>query len=312
VLMVASHRVGEATMSTDPLNIPGIPGSEPEPPHRNARLWVELLVAVVLAVAFGLLGIGFVINAAGAQHHHGASRGGQAVLAVVSLALMILCSRWALSVEHRLRRGQPVAQAFEAKHVTPAPAEAKPVTPARKARVARPGARGRRRYGPVGTSVILGIFVAGAVGFLVGAISSHSQAVRSSYVQHHGTSANAIVDSVVNTEHCSKNGCNYTAAILVTLSPPVDGARTTVVHYPDFSDLFTGEQVTVLVDPKQPGYAELPGATFESSWVWIVLLVFSLFFAALAIPIGLALRRLLVHRREHRLQTAAALPTAAS
>jgi hypothetical protein len=127
--------------------------------------------------------------------------------------------------------------------------------------------------------------------------------VRSSYVQHHGIRANATVESVVNTQHCSRGGCNYTSAIFVTLSPPIDGAQTTVVHSPDFSNLFFGLQVPVLVDPQEPSYAELPGSMFEYRWSWILLLLLGVLFAWLAIVEGRVLRRLLTHRREHQAHT---------
>jgi hypothetical protein len=150
------------------------------------------------------------------------------------------------------------------------------------------------------TAVVLLLFVGVTIGCIAGAISSHSQAVRSSFVQHHGTAATGTVDSVDNAQHCSKNGCDYTAAIVVALSPPVDGARTTVAHYPGFSDLTSGERVDVLVDPKQPGYAEFPGSAFKSSWEWVVLAVIAVVFAGLAVLDAVALRKLLAHRRAAR------------
>lgn len=73
-----------------------------------------------------------------------------------------------------------------------------------------------------------------------------------------------------------------------------------MVHYRGYSNLYYGERVRVLVDPKQPGYAELPGSTFRDGWSWIILVIFALLSAWLAAAEGRALRRLLVHRREHR------------
>jgi len=59
----------------------------------------------------------------------------------------------------------------------------------------------------------------------------------------------------------------------------------------------------VLVDPQQPGYAELPGSMFENRWSWILLLLLGVLFAWLAIVEGRVLRRLLTHRREHQAHT---------
>jgi hypothetical protein len=293
-----------AETSVPVVAVTGMPGSGPDPGaprdpadrRRTRGLWIELVVAVSLVVTLGLLAIGFIGTAADAHAHAGTTRVGQAIGAVICLGLLVLCTRWAVRTEHRLRRGQPVAQAFTSAHVD--------VTPARTAGSAARSARRlparRRRYGPVSTAVVLLLFVGGVIGCIAGAISSHSQAVRSSFVQHHGTEATGTVDSVDNAQHCSKNGCDYTAAIVVALSPPVDGARTTVAHYPDFSDLTSGERVDVLVDPKQPGYAELPGSAFKSSWEWVVLVVIAVLFAGLAVLDAVALRKLLAHRRAAR------------
>lgn len=267
------------------------------------RLGIELLVAVALVVLFGLVSIGFLANAVGAHLHHGASRAGQAVSAVVCLGLLFLSSRWAVHVEHRLRHHQPVAQAFNAKHVAAGPRAGPTRTGSTRSRPTRPVRSRRRDYAPATSAAFLLLFLAVVVACTVLGISVHSDAARTSYVQHHGIRANGTIDSVVNTEHCSKGGCHYTSAILVTLSPAVDGVHTTVVHYPDSLHASRGEQFTVLVDPKQPDYAEFPGAPFETG-TWILLAIIAVFFAALAVLDGLVLRHELTHRREHRAQLA--------
>lgn len=280
--------------------IPGIPGFEPEPPRRRVLPWLELLVAVGLAALLALLGLGFLINAAGARQHHGASRAVEAVCAVVSFGLLALSTRWAIRIEHRLRRHQPVAQAFASSAVATVP----------EPRPSRLAGRPRRRYGPIVTGITLAVFACGTIAVSAGAISSYSQGVRSGFVQSHGISASATVESVDNTQHCSRSSCYYTAAILVRLSRPVDGARTTVVHYPDFSELAANDTVVVLVDPRQPGYAELPGSRFVASWSWIVLAGVAILFAALTALYARWLRRLLTHRRHHLANAPTAYATA--
>ncbi|MDQ6779504.1 MAG: hypothetical protein M3071_25490 [Actinomycetota bacterium] len=284
-------------MGSGPLDITGDTG--PGRPGSPVRLRIELVVAVALAIALGLLAVGFVGTAFESARPHGSTRLGQAVGAVVCLALAVLCTRWAIDIEHRLRGNQPVARGFAAADM-----------PSGSRRwLALFGWRRRGRYSPVGGTVVLLFLSGAAIGFAVGAISDHAQADRSSYVQHHGTPAVATVDSVTNTQHCSRSHCSYTAAVALTLPKPVDGTETTVAHYSGFATLSSGENVRVLVDPKQPGYAEFPGSPFKGAAAWIAMLIIAVVFAAIAITDGLALRRMLGHRREHAATTLGGLPT---
>jgi hypothetical protein len=272
-------------------------------------------------VVLALLSLGFVATAVGAHLRPGATRLGQSIGAVISLGLLVICTRWAIRVEHRLRAQQPTAQTWQEQlggtslatpAADPAADLAPPGHPAPAATPARRTFRGRRHYGPVSTGVALALFVVFALVFAGGAISSYSQAVRSSYVQHHGIRAVGTVASVSNSQTCSRGGCNDTAAIVVTLQPPVHGQRTTTVHYPDSSDLASGDRVAVLVDPKQPDYAEFPGARFQASWTWILLVVFAVLFGVGAWFEARALKRMLAHRRAQRAQTAAGGTVAAA
>lgn len=54
----------------------------------------------------------------------------------------------------------------------------------------------------------------------------------------------------------------------VTLARPAGPVRRTVAHdlTQDFQRFNQGDTISVLVDPRQPGYAELPGIPVESSW----------------------------------------------
>ncbi len=106
--------------------------------------------------------------------------------------------------------------------------------------------------------------------------------------------------SVVNTQHCSRGGCHYTSAIAVALDRPVAGTARTTVHYPGFSSLEGGERAQVLVDPKQPGYAEIPGSRFTSEIGWIMMILVALVEAFLAYLFARALLHVMAHRREHR------------
>jgi hypothetical protein len=271
---------GEPPQHTGPRRV------EPRFGRRHAWLGAELLLGVVLGILLALLALGFVLNAAGA-YHSSSGRVGQAVGAVVCLALLVPCVRWTISVEHRLRRHHPVAQRFEDSHQS---------APVPRNRVL--GRRGRR-YGPVGLTVGTLLFAGAAAGFAIGAVVTHAQASRSSYVQHHGMLDAATVVSVVNTQHCSRSGCHYTAAIAAALESPVADAVRTTVHYPGFSSLEAGERVQVLVDPKQSSYAELPGSRFTTEVDWIILTLLAVVEAFLAYLFGRALVHVMAHRREH-------------
>ena len=85
---------------TDPLNLPGIPGSEPEPVRRPTQLWIQLAASLVFAGAIALAGLGFVVESV-SGHEHSGTRVGQAISAAIALALLYLCTRWAIRCEHR-------------------------------------------------------------------------------------------------------------------------------------------------------------------------------------------------------------------
>ena len=247
--------------------------------------------------------------------------------AAACVGLLYLVTRWLIRVEHRIRRHQPVAQAYAgagglqgSRSYASGRGTAQPglhVAASSTAgsdraaafRSGRPRARRRGRYGPVSLGCVTAIFAVGTVGVIAAAISFHSQGSRSAFVQAHGTRSDGIVEYVDNSQTCSKNSCDYTAAIGIRLRQPVDGVESTVVHYNDFSFLTDGDAVEVLVDPDQPTYAELPGSPFISSWQWIV-------FAGLVIPLGALtafeareLHRLLAHRRKHAATTPATATT---
>lgn len=103
-----------------------------------------------------------------------------------------------------------------------------------------------------------------------------------------------------STSPAAGGSCDWSAAILVAFPSRVDGVTRTIAHYQAFSKLIQGAPTTVLVDPKQPGYAELPGAPFQKTDSWIIPVVPGVLFAALAALNLLALRQQLAHQRAHR------------
>ena len=194
--------------------------------------------------------------------------------------------------EHQLRSHTPVAQSYAA--ADPFGAATGPTGASTSPRAIM----SRRTYSPssLGFSVVvIGLL---ALVFVVMAASDYSQAQRSAYVQQHGTSATATVVSVDNTQHCGRHSCHWTAAIPMTLSTVVDGTTATTAHYASYSMLSSGARVTVLVDPKQPGYAELPGSRFKSSLSWIVDLLFAAGIVGIALYHAARLRSVQSHRRD--------------
>jgi hypothetical protein len=160
------------------------------------------------------------------------------------------------------------------------------------------------------TGLSLALFGALTIAFIADAFVVHSQAQRSALVQQRGIATSGTVQSVDNTRQCSKwLTCSYTAAFPVRLSLPVHGASTTTVHYRGYAHLLAGEQVTVLVDPQQVAYAELPGSPFTRSSDWIGGLVAAIVFALAAVFAVLALRRHLIRRRTDLATRASAPPT---
>jgi hypothetical protein len=273
-------------MGADPLNLPGIPGSEPEPVRRPARMWIELVFALVFAAAVALGGLGFVVESV-SGHEHSGTRVGQAIGAAVAVALLYVSTRWAIRCEHRLRRGVTAAQ----------DAAAKAMRDARRQQMSRR----RHRDGPVALTIVGLIWTGLAIALLAGAVVNVSNAARSSYTQNHGVSVSGTVISADNSTVCSaRGGCSYSATILVRLSRPVGGVSVTTAHYPDSTDLVSGEPVTVLVDPKQPDYAELPGHAYTTAIQWILGFALALVMGLLAFVDWRALVRVLAQRRAAR------------
>jgi hypothetical protein len=132
--------------------------------------------------------------------------------------------------------------------------------------------RGRRLSGrAAGLVAVLVVLFIGVV-FLIFSFALRSQAARSGFVQAHGVRRQAVILSVDNIAHQSTTttgsgsgrhpvtSTTYTAEVLVRLADPVGGQARTTVHVPRYETDGPGDTLTVLVDPSDPGYAELPGS----------------------------------------------------
>ncbi len=249
-------------------------------------LVIGLVVVVCVGLFFALVALGAVIEATGsasARATSGTSRGGDIGLAIVGVIIVAVCVVWAIHLEHRLRRHEPVAADY------PPPSRA--VFP-RGSSLHRRG-----RYGP--RVAIIYTVVAGAAlaGLIVGVFVVHGEASRSARVQHHGIAASATVTKVSVTKHQGRSSTWYTSDVDVSLSSPVEGRSATVVRYPGRATLLAGMTVPVFIDPHDAGYAEFPGSPDTKSSAWIVMIVFAALVAVLLALLIRQLARFLRHRR---------------
>ena len=131
------------------------------------------------------------------------------------------------------------------------------------------------------------IIVGAGVTLTVVAFQLHSQAALSSYTQRHGLARSATVEAVRPVNHGTSHDSWTTYDYDVALAVPAGPASRTVAHDParDFQRFSQDAKISVLVDPRQPGYAELPGIPVESSWWFAVPLTLTVIFLAPAVLI---------------------------
>jgi hypothetical protein len=228
-----------------------------------------IAVFAVLAALCAIAGVSFIGNAMSTGSNDYSGPGAPLALSLAAVCffgfgLLVLVL---IQLEHKLRR-----PGWDDDYLAAAPGR----------RWRR--SRGRARYAPIVITFALLTYLGVVIGFAVFALNLHTQAALSSYVQHDGVHRTGGIVRVQNVEHQgSRGGPWYSSLITTTLAPPMDGRSTTVVHDPHGSNLIVGEGLEVLVDPQQPGYAELPGQPFVQSWPWIFAASFSLAFALVAL-----------------------------
>jgi len=107
--------------------------------------------------------------------------------------------------------------------------------------------------------------------FIGAAVNAKSDAGRSARLHREGIRVDATVSAVANRRtnpHSTDTSrSSFTSVVTLALQPPVRGHDHTALHFSRYSKLVVGQTVTVLVDPRDPGYAEQPGAgTSSSRW----------------------------------------------
>ncbi len=145
-------------------------------------------------------------------------------------------------------------------------------------------ARGFRWWYPAWLGAACIPLVIGVV-FLAVSPLLRAQAGHSSFVQAHGVRRAAVILSVDNIADTSTTttgsgshkhtttSTSYTAQVAVRLASPVNGQARSTVHVPHYDSDGPGTSLTVLVDPGDPGYAELPGAPSTSGILPMVFMI---------------------------------------
>src|ERR1700691_5189880 len=173
--------------------------------------------------------------------------------------------------------------------------------------------RGRRFSGyAAGLVAMLVVLFIGVI-FLILSFALRSSAALSSFVQAHGVRREAVILNVDNIAHTSTNSngsghsTTYTAEVLVRLAVPVGGQAQTTVHVPNRETDGPGDTLTVLVDPDNPGYAELTGSPTTLAVRPTIFLAVGVFVAVVAITGGAVVARFW-RRSIRRARDASALP----
>jgi uncharacterized protein DUF3592 len=251
---------------------------------RQKQRYVAMAVAgIIVAGAGGIIGILSLLDAIGATHGAG-STAHYIVLTVLALGIAAAGAVLAVRGEHQwhhLGDGPSAWAANEGWRTYPRPA----------------GAR-RRTHAP-GTFAVQALIFTGVTAFLlVSTVQVYSGAERSSYTQAHGVTETAMVDTVQNIANQSRHGnVTYTNQVTLTVRHPKIGDGTATVYGQGMASVQPGNTLTVLVDPKQPSYAEIPGAPYDSTSSWILSLLFTIVFGAITVVIC---RHAVVMQLRHR------------
>ncbi len=256
--------------------------------------------AAILGTTVCVVGAAASAAAIGRPHH--APTYALALAAAAFTIATVALARLAIHLEHGLRGpAKPLRTLYD-------------LAPPGHEFAGHPVAASTRRHpknGPVSRNFFIGLVVVfiGVMAWI--SVALHARAARSAYTQHHGASRTGIVTLVHRIHHSSRSSSWTTYDYDVTLDDPVNGASSTRVHDPDqnFQHYFSGESVSILVDPKQPSYAEIPGRFASLRLWWIVPLLMVLILAAAATGVFWEQRR---HQRHRKTLPAAGGEPAAS
>lgn len=233
--------------------------------RRNGR-YIGYIITVALGfVIFIGIAVMAVLAELGLVHDSSYPKGAKTmVLGLVALVVCAVCAAAAIHFEHRLR-GLPSGRLASQMSNASSTVQARLGVGAYGKYAGFTGGYGRyRRHGP--TSTLIGgiIFVALGLFFVVGTFAAHAGASKSSYTQRNGVADTATVAAVNIHQNQGRYSTTYWATVDATLRTPVGGQATTVVYIPSNVTYLSGQQISVLVDPADPGYSELPGDPYTS------------------------------------------------
>jgi hypothetical protein len=219
--------------------------------RRQAQFAVRIVIALFEGLLPGALALGFL---AADNRDAGFSGPGAALalgLAATSFAVMI----WLIVRAFRLARSPAGGHGA---HAASRSASVRAGLP----KMFRPARRLSPRERVTSTLLVL------LAGY---GVALRSDADRSAYVQRFGVPVTATVVSVWNSDYQPRSWTwnDYSAQIEVQLATPVAGDVWSTAYYPAASRLTDGDAVRVLVDRRDPGYAELPGSPYITGGPWI-------------------------------------------
>jgi hypothetical protein len=244
------------------------------------------IAGIVVAGFGGVAGVISLLDAIGVLHGSGSTTR-SAVLAVICLCVAALGAALAIRAEHQLHHIQGGRSAWAAQEGW------------RTSGASWNSGDRRPLHAPtsfaLSTVVLLGI----AAFCLVGTVQAHSGAERSAYTQSHGVRETAVADNVQNIASTSRHGgTTYTSQITVTVQHPAVGNGSATVYGQGQTSVQAGDTLTVLLDPKQPDYAEIPGSPYYTTFSWVKGLLLTIATGIAAIVVSRkAVIMLLRHRR---------------
>jgi hypothetical protein len=153
------------------------------------------------------------------------------------------------------------------------------------------------------TLVAVGVPLLVGIVFIIVSFATRSEAALSGFVQAHGVRRAAVILNVQNEEHHSTTttgsgsgrhtttSTSWTALVQVSLAAPVGAQTRTTVHVPGYESAAAGDQLTVLVDPDDPAYAELPGSPSTSPLLPTIFLIVGSVMVAIGIGLWVLIAR---------------------
>lgn len=235
--------------------------------RRNGRYIGYIVLAALAIVIFAGIAVMAVLAELGDVHDSSYPKGAKTiVLGLVALAVCVLAAAVSVHSEHRLRgfpSGRLASQISNAS--TNVQSRLGVGAYSKYAAFTGYGRYGRyRRHGPTST-LIAGIFFIGVgLFFAWGTVTAHADAGKSSYTQQNGTADTATVGTVNMHQDQGRYSTTYWATVDAVLRTPVGGHTATVVYIPNNVTYQSSQQISILVDPADPGYSELPGDPYTT------------------------------------------------